>query len=287
MRCLLPLLLLALGGSFLFAAEDAALEAAKGLYDKTAAKLDQDLEAAKKKHADGATAAREKLMAAYDAAIKRATQKGELEAANALVAAKKQLAQGKQGAEGDPGDVAVAVPPAGGAGDIGEGVALARVDPKKWYRGFLGIYYRQEPKTLHPYVNLSLPNKDVWSEAIQAKMRGKIDLQGITYEGQGTLVIPKDGIYTLEFHPRNHSHLDGKQISPGDVELKKGAYRVKTLGYNEFISATQFQAFSKATGEPVPLVIRGADVRTFMSQRVNGVPVMDVSGQPLVEVKVD
>jgi hypothetical protein len=282
MRYLFASFAFLLCGTMLFAAEDPALEAAKGQYDKSISKLDQDLEAAKKKHADGAAAAKEKLLAAYDAAIKRTTQKGELEAANLLVAAKKALAQG-EGAE-------AAVPAVAGPAAVepGEGVSPAKVDPKKWYLGYLGYYFRSgDPKTVHPYINLSIPNQDVWTEAIQAKMRGKIDFSGITYEGQSMLVIPKDGTYVLQFHARNHTHLDGKMISPGEVELKKGTYRIKSLGYNEFLGATQMKVTSKATGEPVPLVIKGADIRAFLSQRINGVPVQEVSGQGLVEVKVD
>lgn len=267
------------------AAEDPALEAAKALHEKTNTKLDQDLETAKKKHTDGLAAAREKLLVAYDAAIKRATQKGELEAANALVAAKKNLQAG------DAGEVKGAAD--AGAPDVAgnaEGVAIAKLDPKKWYRGFLGYYYRWEPKGTHPYVFLGVPNADLWTEGIQAKLRGKIDFQEISYEGQSALVIPKDGTYTIEFHDRTQAYLDGKQITAGDIELRKGIYRVK---YNAgthggpYLPSAFIRATSKATGDPAVFAVKGADVRTFLGQRVNGLPVTELSGQNLVEVKVD
>ncbi len=281
MRPALLVIFGALLSATLYAADDAALEAAKAQFEKNSAKADQDLEVAKKKHADAVAAAKEKLISAYDAAIKRATQKGELEQANGLVAAKKQLLDG--------GD-AEAVPAVGGDLKLGEGTPIAKIDPKKWYRGFLGVYLRREPRNLHPYVNLAVPNRDLWTEEIQAKLRGKIDFAEIAYEGQSLMVISKDGMYNINFDRLAQCYLDGKSISPGDIELKKGTYRVKfnadTHGQPVLNGAALIATF-KSNGDPVTFVIRGADIRALLSQRVNGMPVAEMSGQALTEVKVD
>lgn len=79
---------------------DPALEAAKKSYDQEMHKIDDALQVAKKKADEDAAKAREKLIKVYDEVIKRTTQKGDLETANALLAEKKALA----GGEGEPAD---------------------------------------------------------------------------------------------------------------------------------------------------------------------------------------
>lgn len=73
---------------------DRQLEDAKHAHDVAAAKADADLQAAEKKCAAEKSAADARLIKAYEEAIKRATQRGDLAAANQLLAEKDAIQTG-------------------------------------------------------------------------------------------------------------------------------------------------------------------------------------------------
>jgi hypothetical protein len=75
-------------------AED-ALDAAKKVYEAAVKKADDTVAATQKKADEDKAKAKTVLIKAYEEAIKRITQKGDLEAANALVAEKKVLEGGE------------------------------------------------------------------------------------------------------------------------------------------------------------------------------------------------
>ena len=100
--------LLSIAFPFAARAADRQLEDAKRAHDVTVAKADAELQTADKKCATEKQAADARLIKVYEEAIKRATQRGDLAAANQLLAEKNaiQAGSGGSGAAGDykPGD---------------------------------------------------------------------------------------------------------------------------------------------------------------------------------------
>jgi hypothetical protein len=76
---------------------DRQLEDAKHAHDVAVAKADADLQAAEKKCATEKQAADARLIKVYEEAIKRATQRGDLAAANQLLAEKNAIQTGSAG----------------------------------------------------------------------------------------------------------------------------------------------------------------------------------------------
>lgn len=76
--------------------KDPLLKTAMENYQKRVDVANELLEKAKKRHADDVDAARKQLVVNYEDAIKRATRKGDLEVANALLAKKKEMEEGAE-----------------------------------------------------------------------------------------------------------------------------------------------------------------------------------------------
>ena len=131
-------------------------------------------------------------------------------------------------------------------------------------------------------INLSAPNRDLWSKSIQAKLRGKIDFFEINYQGRAKLIIPEDGTYTLEIPGRGTGfELNGKSLNRGNVELAKGVYDVLiTTGTHgqPHLPESFVRIAHSETEKEIPLVNIGADLKKFLSTRIEGQAVVEVSG---------
>jgi hypothetical protein len=202
-------------------------------------------------------AAREKLLDAYDQAIERAMKASDLTAASTLTSEKQSLE--------------------------GLGLPLADFNPEQLddgalYRCVLGKYGQFGGRP-HPVVNLSVPNKDVWSEKIQAKLRGRIDFHEINYRGEATLIVGSDGVCNFDFPFHTQVHLNGKALSAGSAALKKGAYAV-TIEVGTHGGTYILESYIRVMlgDQEIPLVNSGADIKRFLAQHVDGRPVVEVSG---------
>ncbi len=207
------------------------------------------------------TAAREALLAAYEAAIARAIENADLDRATRLTA-ERQLLEG-------------------------HGIPSAAPDPKLFvdnqlYACVLGVYGQFGRPGKYPVANLSVPNGDLWSEAIQSKLRARIDFSEINYEGSAKIVIPHDGTYTIQIPDGGPQFvLNGKSLSAGDVQLKKGVYAVRLMAGTHgqpFLPSFFVRVVPQGSDRQIPLVNSGADVKRFLSAEIDGQQITEISG---------
>jgi hypothetical protein len=165
---------------------------------------------------------------------------------------------------------------------------------KALFRSFLGRYRNGMKKTLfYPVVNLNVPNKDLWTEDIQNKLRGKIPFAEIGYLGAAKIVIPEDGVYVLELSNKGcRVAINGRDTGGGgEVQLRKGIHAV-TLSVGThgqpYLHSAAISLKHKDTGEEVPFVNSWQDILQFTNRRVAGLPVLEVSGwEPSEDNQVD
>ena len=253
--------------------KDVKLNQAKEAYAKQVAEVDQSVsqmieealrQARNKAHEvkeERLKNARTELLNAYETAIKRATTSGDLDYASRLTIEKESII---------------------GKGIKASDVKLDLIQNDGLYKCVLGIYGRYARDTRYPIVNLSVPNRDLWSKSIQSKLRGRIDFHEINYLGDAKLIILEDGIYTLEIPGRGTGvELNGKTLNSGDVELRQGVYKVRiTTGTHgqPYLPDSFVRFFFKKTKKQVELVNSGADIKKFLSRMIDGQKVVEVSG---------
>jgi len=148
-----------------------------------------------------------------------------------------------------------------------------------YFRSVLGIY-NQRGGPYWPAVNVRVPDADLWTKAIQDKLRGKIDFNEIAYEGQAWLIVPADGAYELTIQGGGVL-IDGKAMGgSGTVTLRKGRHKLKigagTHG-QPYLLSTMFRLVSKQTNEEIPPLNSWASIASFLKKRMKGRPVIDVS----------
>ena len=162
-----------------------------------------------------------------------------------------------------------------------------RPESQEWFGAVLGIYGQWGKLVAHPYVNVTVPNKNLWTEAIKAKLRGKIDFAEIQYTGTTTLLIRHDGIYQIKGSGVELS-IDGKKIDPGDIELRKGVYKFQIHSNTHgqpFLPNAAASVIDKSTDKPVPFVVTGSELKEFLSRTVNGKKVIEVSGENPLRIR--
>lgn len=272
----LVLSLLFLGPSTGLGAPDRNLEEAKASYAKTKKRLDDILERYQNLHAEKVEEAKQELSREYSRAIAKATERGDLDAANSLLAELEALEGGATPA------ASPAVQP--------KNFSLTpsdSIDKRKLYRSMLGIYGRHyKPSDDHPVVSLVIPDRNLWTSAIQDQLRGKIDFKDIDYTGTAKIIVPEEGVYTFEIH-NGLCKLDDNQVNAGDITLKKGTREINfhTSNYGSGRMPTaSLRIIHKDTKEELPLVNTGSEIQRFLKQRVNREPVVNVSDWEPVEV---
>lgn len=187
--------------------------------------------------------------------------------------------------------------PAGGAAEKAEPKSDWKPptkNSKQVFRSFLGMYRNGMKKNqFYPVINLSVPNKDLWTQEIQNKLRGSIPFAEIGYIGMAKIVIPEDGVYVLDISNRGTKvSINGRDTGgSGEVRLPRGIHSV-TLSVGThgqpYLHSAAVSLKHKETGEEVPFVNSWQDILKFTSQRVAGVPVVEVSGwEPSEDKEVD
>jgi hypothetical protein len=231
------------------------------------AKMDGAIKRADEAHRQAILNARQQALADLEGALKTALRNQNLDEANRIAAQKKVL-------EGQIEEIKRAK--AGGE----------QAAPRDGvYISLLGRYFHGPSRKDYPYVNLSIPDGDLWSERIQRELRGKIDFVEIAYEGLGRLLIPADGSYV--FDASNCTvKIDGKMISHGmssksTVDLKKGVYEVTIFTDTHggpYLPQASIHIVDERSNKELPLVNSRADIERFMSRAVDGQKVTEMSG---------
>jgi hypothetical protein len=215
-------------------------------------------------------AARQQAIRDLDTALKTALRNQNLDESNRIAARKKAL-------EAEIDEILKRAKP-----------AAAVTAPKEgFYISLLGQYHQglTNPRKLHPCVNLSVPNGDLWTERIQADLRGKIDFHEIAYEGIARLFIPSDGKYTFEAG-NCFVRIDGKAIAQSmsantTLDLKKGMYEVSVFTDTHggpYLPKASVRIIDTRTNQPIPLVNSSADIERFLNSEVDGQKVKEMSG---------
>jgi hypothetical protein len=219
------------------------------------------------------TTAKRQCVRDLDAAIKTTTTAGDLDEANRILTVKKQ-----KEADLDAHGATVAVP-----------TRSSHQSGPAYYACVLGRYYTgQDWKKPHPYINLSLPAENLWSEPVKSQLRGKIVFEDISWRAFAQLVIPHDGIYRIEgkscWMNLNGKQVRDKQVDPENIELKRGVYEVElhsgTHG-QPYLDHATLRIIDSKTQAWIPFVNTEADIKAFMATGVGGQPVKEVSGWKL------
>jgi len=206
-------------------------------------------------------AVRVEFVTALNAAIARAIENGNLDRASRLTKERESLA--------------------------GQQIPAPAIDPMQFvdnriYKCVLGIYGQFGRRNKFPVVNLAVPSRNLWSEDIQAKLRGRIDFTEINYQGTAKIIIRRDGAYRVELPARGTQFvLNGNQLSAGNVQLKMGVYdiRIATGTHGQpFLPESFVRIFGQETGGEIALVNSGIDVRQFLSSEIDNQSVTEVSG---------
>ena len=79
------------------------------------------------------------------------------------------------------------------------GSPVTKIDPKQlgdhdYYKCVLGSYGRYARETRYPVINLSVPNYNLWSEAVQETLQGKLEFHKLNYRGDAKLFILNDAV---------------------------------------------------------------------------------------------
>ena len=252
---------------------DLELKQAKAAYGQRVAEIEQavaqKIEAALEKAQRQAQkskgkqlkAARAALLEAYDAAIDRAREIGDPRWADLLLAEKRSF---------------------GGGGIQAAELDLDQFEDEELYKCVLGTYGRYARETRYPVANLAVPNRDLWSEAIQARVRGCLEPYKLNYRGDAKLVVPADGVYTLDIPGRGTGfQINGIILKAGEVQLTKGIYEVQiTTGMHgqPYLPDSYVRIFRNKDELELPLVNTGADIKKFLSGSIDDSPVVEVSG---------
>jgi hypothetical protein len=252
--------------------QDVGLQAAIEKHNKELEKIEKDFDAAKAKRDKAHAAARKALIDAYKAAVTRATKKGDLAAAIAIQTELKSL---QEADEKEPLNVEASKP--------AESAKMATKDLKRipknaYFRSMLGVYKVRSGNYL-PFVNITTPKANIWTDHIKEQMRGKISLDNMAYQGHANFEIPHDGTYTVTFDRHSSAKIDGQDTGgSGDIALRKGSHEIllEPSGYD--LTTCEIKIVDKQSREEVPLFNSWQAIQQFLATPIEGVKVTEVSG---------
>ena len=171
--------------------------------------------------------------------------------------------------------------------EIRYGSPVSKIDPKQlgdhdYYKCVLGSYGRYASETRYPVINLSVPNCNLWSEAVQETLQGKLEFHKLNYRGDAKLFILNDGLYIIDIPGRGTGlKLNGVRLRNGEAELAKGVYQVQitTSTHGQpYLPDSYVHIKHKQSGKELPLVNSGADIKKFVSSVIDDQAVIEVSG---------
>jgi hypothetical protein len=152
-----------------------------------------------------------------------------------------------------------------------------RIPKNACFRSMLGIY-RVRNGNYYPYVALSVPKSNLWTDHIKDQLRGKISLESIVYEGRANFEVPQDGVYTLTVDRDSAARIDGHDMGgSGDITLRKGIHEI-TLEPSHYPGSAAVKIHNKESREEVPLFNSWQAIQEFLNTPVDGVMVTEMSG---------
>lgn len=148
------------------------------------------------------------------------------------------------------------------------------------FESVLGVYGQAIRGKRHPFVNLRPPNRNLWSQEIEDKLKGTLSYGEVDYIGTAKLVIPESGAYTVDIpNAGTQFRLNGHLVNAGDVELHKGVYNVEIYTNHwgqPYLKYAHAAVFKKGTKARIPFVNTDDALEKFLSQKINGRTVTEV-----------
>jgi hypothetical protein len=147
------------------------------------------------------------------------------------------------------------------------------------FESVFGVYGQAIRGKRHPFVNLSPPNRNLWTKDIEAKLKGVLSYGQVDYIGTAKLVIPETGIYTVDIPDSGTQFRLNGHVVAGDVKLFKGAYSVEIYTNHwgqPYLKYTHAVVFKKGSKRRIPFVNTGDALEAFLSQKIDNQLVMEV-----------
>lgn len=148
------------------------------------------------------------------------------------------------------------------------------------FESVFGIYGQAIRGKRYPFVNLSPPNRNLWTKDIEAKLKGVLSYGQVDYIGTAKIVIPETGIYTVDIpETGTQFRLNGHLLQAGDVKLSKGTYSVEIYTNHwgqPYLKYAHAVVLSKETKTRIPFVNTGDALEAFLSQKINDQLVLEV-----------
>lgn len=161
-----------------------------------------------------------------------------------------------------------------------------------FYVCLLGNYRHQSGQHI-PFITFVIPDgKNAWSETVQSKMRGKVDMKIATYEGTGNIFIQEDGQYTFDTKWGGDGcgiKIDGIDMGVGDrkptkVELKKGLHKLSFVSALNYAPSVQIR---DARNTVVPIFNSLAEIDEFTGAQIDSKRPLEVSGwKPTIDRQI-
>ena len=155
------------------------------------------------------------------------------------------------------------------------------------FRSFLGSYmYWLDRKKTYPVVNLQVPSKNLWTDDVQIRGKGKASPDEISYIGTAKFAIPATGIYVLDTERVSRIRIDGQiaaewDAPKGEITVTRGLHdlTVEVGSHGQpYVREFHFRLTRKETGEEIPLFNTWQDIQRFLNTPVNGERVIEASG---------
>ena len=238
-------------------ADDADLIRALKSHAATVKHLGDALQQAQKTHDDGRDAADRMLRSAYGLAIELALSRGDKQQAARLREQRRQL---------DP----MKIEPTVDASD------------EPLFECALGVYGQAIRGKRRPFVNLRPPNRNLWTDKIESRLDGVLSYGQVDYIGTAKLVIPKTAWYTIDLPGAGvQLRISGKLVSTGDVQLREGVHDVEIYTNHwgqPYLKYAQASVLSDGDAKRIPFVNTGAAIEEFLSKKIDGKPIVEVTG---------
>jgi len=158
------------------------------------------------------------------------------------------------------------------------------------FESVLGVYGQAIRGQRFPFVNLRPPDRNLWTEEIESKLRGTLSYGQVDYTGTAKLVIPETGTYTIDLPARGTQlKLNGFLLKLGDVQLQKGVYDVEIYTNHwgqPYLKYAHANVYKYGTRTKIPFVNTAAAIKKFRSQKIDSRRVVEVCDYDLKRVRV-
>jgi hypothetical protein len=150
-----------------------------------------------------------------------------------------------------------------------------------YFRCLLGSYSAHYTNAPHPFAFLSTPRGNLYSEEMQFALRGRITMRDLHFKASAKVRIPQDGEYVVDTKVAG-LRIDGQPVKGGKAVLKAGLHSVEfscsDYGQPNLRQGSAAMWTDETRTVEVPFVNTAADIDRFLSQKVDGQTMLEVSG---------